>query len=603
MLTKKILYRLLFSVFLFSILLVFYVIRPFNSPWHRFLAGDGLGYYSYLPASFIYHDRQFDFSWFNAVYEKHYISNAGSSADDNFLVNFHGKRVNKYYPGLSFLWLPFFLLAHACAYVFQFPGDGYSLPYQWAIGLASLFYLFLGLFYLRKLLFRLFEKAWIALLVPMVIFYGTYLFDYALNQNSLSHVYSFCMIVLFVYHVQRYFTEEENKLLHFLWSIFIFLLIIFIRPLNVIVLLLVPAIATSFKLPDRKHLGKFTWTQVLLCLLIVWVFVRQFSILFLSTGAILPNTYEGEYFDFLHARFWQVTFSYQAGLFVYAPVLLVSFLGIPYLENTKQKILFPAVLVALIILYSAWWFWPITSRALIDYYVIPAILLAAWLGKFSGKKAAMYSMLFFLVLLSLYHQLKSLQFRRGILDENYTHKELFWRNFFSIRPAHLYAVPPESIREQYVGKESFEDYKGKREEHYATDGKYSAVLDAASEYTRPFVCKVPEFLYRSGIPKVRVSFDLMPGEEASSLQIYLNFCSKDDRVLLSLPFYLKEHDFYKNEWTRVEFGYEFSAEQLKALQPDYLNVFLWNPERKNTISVDQLKTEFFLCDRSYEILP
>src|SRR5687767_709536 len=132
--------KIFFSGFLVSIVLVFLWVRPLNSPWHRFIAGDGLGYYAYLPARHIYADKQFEFKWFNKVYNQHYAISSFPNPEDNFMVEYKGKRINKYYQGLSFIWTPFFLTAHLVAKLFHYPADGFSAPYQLFMGLASLFY-------------------------------------------------------------------------------------------------------------------------------------------------------------------------------------------------------------------------------------------------------------------------------------------------------------------------------------------------------------------------------------------------------------------------------------------------------------------------------
>ena len=182
-------YNLLFTGFLLSVIVVGIYLRPLNSPWFRIIGGDGLGYYSYLPARYIYHDTNYDFKWFNKAYHDNY-EGGFANPEDNFMVQYKDKRINKYYPGLSLLWTPFFAVAHISAKVFGLVSDGYSLPYQLSMALASLCYLFLGLFYLRKLLQKWFNNELVSTIIPIVIFYGTHLFNYTIFLNTQSHVYS-----------------------------------------------------------------------------------------------------------------------------------------------------------------------------------------------------------------------------------------------------------------------------------------------------------------------------------------------------------------------------------------------------------------------------
>src|SRR6476661_3867483 len=85
-----------YAAFLVSILVMFLYFRPLNSPWHKFIAGDGLGYYSYLPATFIYHDSNYEFKWFNKVHDNNYVYSAFPYPDQNLLVQYQGRKINNY---------------------------------------------------------------------------------------------------------------------------------------------------------------------------------------------------------------------------------------------------------------------------------------------------------------------------------------------------------------------------------------------------------------------------------------------------------------------------------------------------------------------------
>ena len=112
----------------------------------KVVLADGLGYYSYLPAIFIYNDYEFAFT--KSVSGKYEKMNFG----DGFLKETDSGKVNKYYLGLSILLLPFFLIAHFLAIILGLPADGYSQIYQISVLLAANFYVWLGCKYLRKLI-------------------------------------------------------------------------------------------------------------------------------------------------------------------------------------------------------------------------------------------------------------------------------------------------------------------------------------------------------------------------------------------------------------------------------------------------------------------
>ena len=164
-------YNRIFFLFFLSIIFTFFYFRPLNSEWFRIITADGLGYYSYLPAKFIYHDDSLNFNWFNDVYNEYYKYNSFETPVENFTSEYHGKQINKYYPGMSFLWMPFFLGVHAVCKVFGLHANGFSQPYQMAIGFATLIYTCLGLWYLRKFLLKLFKNELTAVLIPIMVYY------------------------------------------------------------------------------------------------------------------------------------------------------------------------------------------------------------------------------------------------------------------------------------------------------------------------------------------------------------------------------------------------------------------------------------------------
>ncbi len=601
----RISYRLLFSAFLCSILIVFFVIRPLNSPWHRFIAGDGVGYYVYLPSTFIHHDSQYKYEWFNQVFEKEYACNLGANHSENFMVEFEGRMVNKYYPGLSLLWLPFFAIAHVCALVFQFPANGFSLPYQWAIGAASISYLFLGLFYLRKLMFRLYGKASIAFIVPVLIFYGTFLFEYSLNLNSLSHVYSFTFITLFCYYLHKTFHQEEDNFYYLLLSLVFYAIVISIRPLNALVLFLFPAFITKQFSFRNLWPKSFQYKYLIPIGFAIGIVIRFFFILKGASGSVFPNTYSAEPFQFSRPELLKAAFGYQYGLFLYAPLLLVALFSSFIKTNRKKSLFISFFFLFLLYIYASWWFWPIVSRALIDFYVLPSLLLAALLNvTFSNKRQFIILGLLLLACCG-YYLFKQFQFKNGVFEANTTYGEIYWKRFFKCHKRYTYDVPPYSILQKIVHVENFESgtYSGAKDSGFALNGTSSALLNAQNDYTKEFTSQLPDFLFEKGISKIQFSFFIRAQDQFPDLQLYMNFYSVKGEQKISLPFYLKSDYFVDKEWTEMQFGYEFTNEELKGLKDGRVAIYLWNPSPQKAVNIDSVKTCFFLCDRSAEIVP
>ena len=600
----KDIYNTIFLGFILSIVCVFFFLRPLNSPWHKFIGGDGLGYYSYLPAKYIYHDTTYDFKWFNKVYNDNYINCSFKTPDENFMVNYKDTRINKYYQGLSFIWLPFFALAHIFAKLFSYPADGYSLPYQLSIGLASLFYLFIGLWYLKQLLKSMFHHKLISTLVPIILFYGSYLFYYALFVNSYSHVYSFTFITLFLYFTYSFFNGVDKKTTYLLLLLLSLVVIVCIRPLNGLILLSVPAFIPAHFF-TKKIIWHFHTYQLLIVAFIILILGNELSILYTQTHSFIPYTYTNERFYFNHPKLLEVLFSYRAGLFVYVPISFVSLFGIFFLSTTKQKIFFPILFFLILFIYSSWWYWPVTSRTLIDYYPFIAIFLGALLHKLIYHRLKTGIAITLLIVLTGYHQLKCMQIHNGILDENYTYSELFWRNFFKTHKLNQYVIPPSSIVKDIHYSEDFEtaSYLGNKTKEQKYQGQYSGYLSAEFPFSSNFGYKIPNLFKEDGIKKIRFSFWCYFTKEITSAQIYFKYFDKHDSLLGETPYYINKENILYDSWDYKEFGYEIdNADKHFLSNFDHLSIFIWNNDAKNSLYIDNVKTEFIITNRNYDIV-
>ncbi len=596
-------FDILFFGFLISIILVFFILRPLNSPWHKFIAGDGFGYYSYLPAKFIYNDTDYSFNWFNKVYKANYVYESFPNPEDNFLVAYENKKINKYYQGLSYIWLPFFGMAHLVAKWFNYPTDGFSQPYQLFIGFASIFYLIIGLFYLRKLIYKLFQNNLAANLSPIAIFYGTYLFYYSINLNSQSHIYSFVFFTLFKYHLLSFF-EAETKIRYLILTVLFFVIAVCIRPLNGLIILIVPAFmpTTFFKQPFR--LGKIKWFDGFLFSILIGALINQFMIMYIQTHSLFPYTYSNERFYFNQSKFLEALFGYNIGLFTYVPLAFISLFGIRYL-SIQKKIILPFVLFLIIFLYSSWWYWPITTRGIIDFYPILAIFLAALINQLSNKKKLLITLLVFMCLSIFYYLFKNMQKNNGILDQTITYKEVFWRNFFRTKKANMFLIPPSSIIKKTIFNQNFESsyFKDKVSTQIKHSGKNSLLIDKENYFCKVYGCNYPLLFNEKGNKKIRISFWSYFKPMINSTHIFIQFFDKKHQLIKEFPFYLSNADIVYNIWDYKEFGIDLSEEILKKKQLiNIIEFSVWNVEGKQNLYIDDFKAEFILTDNSYEIL-
>lgn len=602
MLARSNKYSLAFAGFIVSVLVSFILVRPLHSPWHPFIAGDGLGYYSYLPARFIHGDPNYDFKWFNRVYNANYVYSTFPNPEDNLLVKYGDKRINKYYPGLSFVWMPFFAAGHITSKTLHYPADGFSWPYQLCIGLASVFYLIIGLLYLRKLIDKLFGQGWAGVVVPAAVFYGTFLFKYAVFSNSLSHSYSFTFNILFLYFICNYLRESSNRNKYLLLAIFFYAITVSIRPLNMLVVFLAPAFITGGGikrvLPGRLELK---WQHVAILGLITLLLWYHFYVMFNQTGSLFPYTYSNERFYFSKNKFFDGLFSYHIGIFVYIPLFALSLWGLKFV-NRRLRIILPAGFFGLLFLYSSWWYWPIMQRAMIDYYVIPALLLGALISGVSRARLLVLALMFFSV---IYHQLKEMQVRRGILDEYATYDEVFWRNFFVTEKTNSYAVPPSTILGKEQHEEDFEDLRFRRRgsSDQFFSGSHSLLLDSVSYINGFSEFNYPAVFNRVGFRKVRFSFHCFFERNINSAHAFILFYDSAHKVILEAPFYLNADDIHPGRWDFKEFGYEIAdTVKINSRTVKKIGFTIWNVEGKSRLFIDDAKMEFLLTGRSFETI-
>ena len=158
-----------------------------NYKHQNVIVADVISYYSYLPAAFIEHDLQLTF-----------LNNPAHTYIPNAYWNFtlpDGNHVFKMTMGLSFMYAPFFFIAHTLAVVAGFEANGFSTPYQFALIFAGWFYACCGLLLLRKLLLKYFNEPTTTLTL-LIIATGTNLIYYVSNEGALTHAFSFFLFAV-----------------------------------------------------------------------------------------------------------------------------------------------------------------------------------------------------------------------------------------------------------------------------------------------------------------------------------------------------------------------------------------------------------------------
>jgi len=393
------------------------------------IKGDGVGYYDYLPSLFIHHDlirkdvpALIDSLRYNRIAKK------------LVYVDYNGFEVNKYPAGTAVLQLPFFYFAYLTTPLKGNNNDGYQLPFQRAILYATLFYLFLGIYFLKKILELYDIKKSVIVLSQLLLVFATIVTNYANFNAGISHVYSLFAINAFLYFTKSYFTKRNLN--HFVVACLFFGLILILRQINILVLLFVPFMAGSLNnlKGGIRYVLKHPKKLLGGILLTLAVFFIQSLLWYLQTGSFLLYSYQGEGFHFLNPQIINILFSYQKGLFVYTPVLFISLFGLIWLAYKRRYYLVFMWLTFFTIvtyIFSSWHSWiygcSYGSRVYIDYYGTFFILFALLLnGIPKGMKIIVIILSFLTIPVNL---IQAYQYKTYILHWTNMNKEKYWNVF------------------------------------------------------------------------------------------------------------------------------------------------------------------------------
>jgi len=370
--------------FAIVLLLVIFALTNFtNKSWLKdegpdrgVIKWDVIFQYSYLPATFIYHDLSLDFT------------------DDPEFVNDNkfwfqslesGNKLIIKTMGMTYMYAPFFFVAHLLAPVLGYSNDGFSSIYQFFLVFGALFYLVIGFYCLWKLLSSWFSP-WVIAQTLFLIGIGTNLYNYGSFESALDHSYLFALICMMLLAVHRWYQNPGWK-----QSLVLGLLtgqIVLIRPLNW--LLLLPmffwGVGSQDALIER---GRFLVKSlpalglIFAGFLIPWI--PQIIYWKEITGQfIYPafNELEGSFY-LGNPHLMDFLISFRKGWFLYTPLMLAAVIGFIPLYRLNKGLFYPLLGFLGIIIYvlSSWWSWwyggGFGMRPMVNYYGLLAIPLAA----------------------------------------------------------------------------------------------------------------------------------------------------------------------------------------------------------------------------------
>ncbi len=394
---------------------------------------DALGYYMYLPGTFIYHDIT-KMSWIPAI-DSTYQVTGGKFYQASKLDN--GNYTGKYLGGIAILQSPFFLIGHLIALNSEYPPDGFSPPYQYAIGFGIVFYFILGVFLLRSILLKFFNDITSSISLLLLILASNAI-QYASIDNGQSHAPIFFLYTLIIYFTIKW---HQKPILFYACLIgYIIGLSIISRPTEAI-MFLIPLLWNT----QTKEIAAKKWAMVkqhknqigfvmlfgflgILPQLIYWK---------ITTGSFIYDV--GSKWYFLNP-FFRVLVGWEKGWFIYTPVTLLFVAGMFFMNPFpfKKSVLYFCLLnIYIIISWSDWRYGgSYSTRALVQSYPMFALPLAALIDRIQLQKFRyiFYLLSLYLIGVNLF-QIK--QYNSTVLHYYDMNRQYYQRIYLNNKPTPL----------------------------------------------------------------------------------------------------------------------------------------------------------------------
>lgn len=571
------------------------------------IAWDILGYYIYLPATFIHHDPMLkDISWLKQVNEEKHLAGTLYMVSQNKA----GEPMYFFLMGMALFYLPFFFLANIYSSLCGFAVDGFSLPYQYFLVIGGLLYTIIGLIFLRKILLQFFFEGLSSLLMIIIVFGTNYINQLTIDNLATVNII-FMITTILLWNTIKWHQNYEGKRIIVIGLCIT--LVTLVKPSEVFISLLpllwgvnsVGALKQKwFKLMDGK---KYLFITIGICLLVV---LPQMLYWYHKTGMFIYDSYKspGVGLDVFSPHIINSLFSYRKGWLLYTPVMIFSLIGFYFLYRRSRPIFLACICYFLVSFYiiaswSEWWYGASYSiRPLIATYPVLAICMGHFLQAVNRSNIIFKGLIGLLILFFIFlNQFQWWQYKNYILDPYRTTKEYYWATFLKTNVTEadrelLMVYRDFSGKMEFKNKDKYqktvlflenfdeEENKGNQIEN----GNYFHHFNEGDELFSIMESPYGELTQKDHV-WLKISMDIRFPEHFEGQPPCI--VNSVDRKIWSYGYYATELkvDSISNHWRKVEAIY--LTPEIRS-DKDIFKCYLWK-RSKSPFDIDNIKIEIY----------
>ena len=507
---------------------------------------DAFGYYMYLPSICLYHDVK-ELKWVADIDKKYSVS----GGDGIQAMKTDKGYTFKYLGGVAILETPFFLLGHFIAKHSHYPPDGFSPPYQYALGFGVIFYCILAIFLLRKLLLLYFSDLATSITLLLVCL-ATNFIQYAAVDNGQSHGYIFPLYVLIVYTTLKW--HQQPRMVWAVLTGYIIGLAMICRPTEGIMLFIPLLWNTHNKEAARQkwQMVKQYKSQVMMAVLAGFIGVLPQLIYWkITTGSYIFDV--GSKWEFLNPHF-RVLFGWEKGWFIYTPVTIFFIAGMFFIKQfpfRKSVLWFCLLNIYIIIAWHDWRYGgSYSTRALMQSYPLFAFPMAALVERVNAKKWrwGFYLLGLYLVLVNLF-QLN--QYNTTVLHFNDMNRLYYGRIYLNPNPSPVdmsLLDNDEILRDESGYNKKIVARTDSVFRVYGNGSTSAPVLQtfldaSAAKYVNQSWLKVEADIYSTGFWQCYLNAEIKVGDTVKNTRIRLFNAISPDGATNKYAFYIRMPEF------------------------------------------------------------